>query len=135
MQVKQKIFNSNQNPPTNITKHVNFRINGQRVERINEVKYLALAVHEFLVQRTHFTHQKKIIARAIGLLSKIRHHTLKHLLKSIYFSLFKSHLIYGCQIWRQKHSNEFKQIRKLQEKAIRILKFLTNDNSVTKKMK
>ena len=49
--------------------------------------------------------------------------------------VFNSNLIYGCQIWDQEHSNEFKKIGKLQEKVIRIIKFLPNDAPVTKTMK
>ena len=119
----------------NIAKHLNFRISGQREERINEVKYLGLVVNEFLERRTHFTHLNKKLSRAIGLFSKIRHHTSQNLLKPIYFSLFNSHLIYGCQVWGQQHSNEFKKIENPQEKAIKIIKFLTIDAPVTKAVK
>ena len=52
----------------NKTKHLNFRISGQRVEWINKVKSLGLVVNKFLEWRTHFTHLKKL-NRAIGLLS------------------------------------------------------------------
>lgn len=54
---------------------------------------------------------KKKLYQAVSLLSKIRHHTSKHLLKSIQFWLFNSHLIYGCQIRGQEHSNELKTNR------------------------
>ena len=57
---------------------------------------------------------------AIGLLSKIRHYAPKSILKTIYFSLFNSHLIYACQIWRQL----FQEIEKLQDKAIHVISFL-----------
>ena len=42
-------------------------------------------------------------------------------------------MIYGCQIWGQEHSNKFKKIEKLQEKAIKIIKFLPNDAPKTMK--
>ena len=42
-------------------------------------------------------------------------------------------MIYGSQIWGQEHSNEFKNIEKFQEKAIKI-KFLPNDALVMKTM-
>ena len=87
-----------------MTKHLNFRINGQRVERINGVKYLGLVVNEFLESRTHFIHSKKKLNQTIGLLSKTHDHTSQNL-KSTYFLLFNSHLIYGCQIWVQEHTN------------------------------
>ena len=42
-------------------------------------------------------------------------------------------MIYGSQIWGQEHSNEFKNIEKFQEKAIKI-KFLPIDALVMKTM-
>ena len=120
-----------------MTKHLNFRINGQRVERINRVKYLGLVVNEFLVCRTHFIHSKKKLNQTIGLLSKTHDHTSQNL-KSTYFSLFNSHLIYGCKIWVQEHTNEFKKLGKLQEKAIKIIKFSSQQcyrNKINEKVK
>ena len=86
---------------SNITKHVNFRISGQYIERISEVKILGLILNEFLSWSTYYTLLKKKLNRAIGLLSNVRHFTSQHLLKTIYYSLFNSHLIYGCQMWGQ----------------------------------
>ena len=64
------------------------------------------------------------------MLSKIRHYTPKSLLKTIYFSLFNSHLIYACQIWGQSKTKLFQEIEKLQDKAIRIISFLPKGASV-----
>ena len=61
---------------------------------------------------------------AIGLLVKIRHYTPKYLLKTIYYSLFKSHLIYTNQVWGQSKSNHFRKLVELQEKVLRIINFL-----------
>ena len=44
--------------------------------------------------------------------------TSQHLFKTLYYSLFDSHLIYGCQVWQQYQGTEFKKIETLQEKAI-----------------
>ena len=60
----------------------------------------------------YFSNKKVLLTmlnRAIGLLSKIRHSTPKSLLKTIYFSLFNSHLIYACQIWGQSKIKLFKR--------------------------
>ena len=58
----------------------------------------------------------------------------QHLLKTLYYSQFNSHLIYGCQVWGQYQGTEFKKIETLQEKAIRIIKFLPNNAPVSKEM-
>ena len=46
----------------------------------------------------------------------------KFLLRTIYFSIFNSHLIYTCQIWGQKE-NTIKKLSEIQDKAIRIISF------------
>ena len=77
---------------------------------------------------------KNKLNRAIGLLSKVRHFTSQHLLKTLYYSLFNSHLIYGCQVWGQYQGTEFKKIETLQEKAIRIIKFLPDNAPFSEEM-
>ena len=58
------------------------------------------------------------------LLSKIRHYVPKHLIRTIYFSIFNSHLIYACEIWDQnQNSQHFENLLKLQEKAPQIINF------------
>ena len=132
MLVKQKLL-FRPKSQSNITKHLKFRISGHYIGRINEVKYLGLILNEFLSWSTCYTLLKKKLNRAIGLLSKVRHFTSQQLLKT-YYSLFNSHLIYGCQVWGQYQGTEFKKIETLQEKAIRIIKFLPNNAPVSKEM-
>ena len=83
----------------------------------------------------YFSQLKRKLNRGIGILAKIRHFTPKHmLLKTLYFSLFNSDLIYGCQIWGQNQNEEFKKIEELQEKAMRIINFLPSNAPVEKQM-
>ena len=65
------------------------------------------------------------------MLSKIRHYTPRSLLRTIYYSLFNSHLIYACQTWRQSKTELFNKIQKLQDKALCILIFLPTTTLVT----
>ena len=50
----------------------------------------------------------------------------KFLLKTIYYSIFNSHLIYACQVWGQ-NENCLKKLSSLQNKAIRIINFKQQD--------
>ena len=81
-------------------------------------------MNEHLDWDLYFSQLKKKLNRGTGLLSKIRDFTPKHLLKTLYFSLFNSNLIYGCQIWGQDQNEEFKKVEKLPENAIWITNFL-----------
>ena len=55
----------------------------------------------------------------------------KWLIRTIYYSLFDSHMIYGCQIWGKHKTNLVKRVMKLQEKAIRIISFKDNNAQVS----
>ena len=90
----------------NITKHLNFRISGQKIHITNNVKYLGLTLNEFLNWNTQLGLLRNKLNRGIGLLSKIRHFVPKHLLKTIYYSLFHSHLLYGSQIFGDQSINQ-----------------------------
>lgn len=106
-----------------IKKHLNFRISGQRIELTKTVKYLGILFQDDLHWDKHLTILLKKLSRAIGILSKIRHYVPLLLLRTIYYSLFNSHMIYGCQIWGQNSSILLTKIKKLQEKALKIMNF------------
>ena len=48
------------------------------------------------------------------------------MLKTIYYSIFSSHVIYACQVWGQ-NENCLKKLSSLQNKAIRIINFKQQD--------
>ena len=86
------------NKKQEITKSLNFRISGQKIIPTMRLKNLGVVLNDSLSWYTHLNTLIPKRNRAIGLLAKIRHYTPKHLLKTIYYSLFNSHLIYACQI-------------------------------------
>ena len=75
----------------------------------------------------HFLHcgtLMKKLKRSNGMLCKARHYITNDDLKTLYFAIFSSHLIYGCQIWGQVTSVFNQKISKLQNRDIRIISFL-----------
>ena len=113
-----------------IHKKLNFRISGQKIEVTDSIKYLGIILQDNLIWDNHLTHIINKIHRGIGILSKIRHYVPKWLFRTIYFSLFNSHLIYGCEIWGQKSTLLFRKIQDLQGKAIRIINYKPDDFNV-----
>ena len=108
---------------------MNFRVSGQKINTTTSVKYLGVYLNDSLTWETHFKNLIPKLNRAIGLLSKVRHYTPKFLLKTIYYSLFNSHLIYASQIWGQTKTKLFQEVVKLQNKVIRIINFLPFNSS------
>ena len=72
---------------------------------------------------------KSKLHRAIGFLWKIIHYVPKFLLKTLYYTIFHSHLIHACQIWGQSF-NLLTKIQPLQDKALRVISFKANNHNV-----
>ena len=107
-----------------ITKHLNFCTSGQKIKPSSQVKYLGIILQDDLHWNSYLTKLRKKLSHSIGLLSKVRYYVPKHLLGTIYHSIFNSHSIYACEIWGQNQRNcYFKNLLHLQEKALRMTDF------------
>ena len=53
--------------------------------------------------------------------SHLRHECLQNPRRTLYFSIFESHLRHGCQIWGQQKGQHIHDIENLQGKANRIM--------------
>ena len=102
----------------------NIRLNGYKLTLSDEIKYLGIYLDKYL--NGHYQSQQVMhkLARALGMLSKVRHYVQESELKNIYHAIFESHLRYGCQVWFLSSSKAIKnKIEKLQKKALRIISF------------
>ena len=57
------------------------------------------------------------------MLFKIRHLCPKSVLRSLYFSLFNSHLAYGLSVWGNTDQIYIQKLENLQKKAVRAITF------------
>ena len=57
------------------------------------------------------------------MLSKIRHYVDKNTIRSLYFSLFSSHISYCCQVWCQNGNYHLNKILSFQRSTLRIINF------------
>ena len=114
-----------------ITKHLNFRFSSQKIHLKNNAKYLGITIQDDLSLEIHVNNLLKKLRRSIAILSKVRYYAPKWLIRTIYYSLFNSHMIYGCQIWGQHKTSLVKRVMKLQEKAIRVINFKDNNAQVS----
>ena len=72
MSARQKLLFSNQKTKQ-ITKHLNFRISGQKINTCRNVKYLGVTLEEHFDWNFHLNSLKLRLNKAIGLLYKIIH--------------------------------------------------------------
>ena len=81
-----------------INKHLNFRIIGQKFEPSCQVRYLGAILQDDLYWNTNLTSLIKKLSCSSGLLSELRHYVPKHILWTIYYTIFNSHLINACEV-------------------------------------
>ena len=65
-------------------------------------KYLGVLLDEHLLSKNCINTLKQKLDRANGILAKLRHHLPSDILKTIYYSLFDTHLRYTCQGTKQQ---------------------------------
>ena len=102
------------------------KLNGFKLEPTENVKYLGLHLDQNLSFDYHINQLSKKLSRSNGILSKLRHYTSKETLISVYYSLFYSHLLYGCPVWSLTTLYNRNYISILQKKVYKNYKLFTN---------
>ena len=84
------------------------------------VKHLRVLLDGHLQWNDEFAHLQwnNKLARAVGILSKIRHKANPTVLKVVYHFLFGSNLLCGAKSWRQTNLANQNSIQVLQNRAI-----------------
>ena len=106
-----------------INHEIKLKLNGKKLDLSNSVKYLGLQIDKDLSFSSQINSLSVKLRNTNGALSKIRHVADEFVLKSVYNSLFVSHLSYACQTWAQCINLKYSRIFKLQKAALRILTF------------
>ena len=87
---KQKMLNS---------VSISIKLGGVKLIPSDDVKYLGVHLDKYLSWDLKTNQFSKKLSRANGILSKLRHFAPKKTLVSVYYSIFYSHLLYGCPVW------------------------------------
>ena len=88
-------------PRKKIDFEIKLKLNGKRLYPSSHIKYLGILIDENLSWRPHINELVKKLNRSNSMLSKIRHYVNKNTARSLYFSIFSSHISYCCQVWGQ----------------------------------
>ena len=99
------------------------KLDGKRLQPVHSIKYLGLQIDETLSFQKHLTSLSRKLSRSNSMLAKIRHFVPPDTLKSIYHSIFASHMSYGCIVWGQKGNPNCHKIYSLQNSALRLISF------------
>ena len=102
---------------------ISIKFNGIKLSPVDYVKYLGMYIDKHLDWNHHIHELSKKLSRANGILSKLRYNASLETCVQVYYSIFYSHLIYGCNVWGLSSEENIQKIEVLQKKCIRILTF------------
>ena len=104
----------------------NIKLNNYKLKRKSHVKYLGITIDEVLSWNKHIDNLSKKLARANGILSKLRHYSHGDSSCSLPLS-FQSYLLYGSLAWSFTNQGNIDCVTKMQKRCIRILTFAPFD--------
>ena len=102
---------------------ISIKLNGIKLIPVDYVKYLGMYIDKYLSWNYHVLQLNKKLSRANGIISKLRHYASIEICLQVYYAIFYSHLIYGCNIWGLTSEENLKKVEVLQKKCIRIMTF------------
>ena len=78
---------------------VTLKLDKKAITQKGYIKYLGIVLDKHLNWKKHISIISKKISRAIGIMYRLRPYISTSLLKTIYYSLIYSHLIYAIHVW------------------------------------
>ena len=97
------------------------RLNQTTIKESTKIKYLGILLDKNLSWNFHITELCKKLSCAVGMMYKMKNLCSTATLRSIYYSLFHSHLSYGIPVWGLAKTSLTQKVTLLQKKAIRVV--------------
>ena len=93
-----------------------FNIQNIEIKRVTEAKFLGVTIAENLNWNSHLKELYKKLSCSTGILNTIKDNIPEDLHKSLYHTLFESHLNYGITVWGVVTNIKLLPLFKLQKK-------------------
>ena len=118
MHFKPESNNSTLDPPG---QKLEIKISNETITQVSETKFLGIIIDDKLTWDSHIKNLSRKLSSATGILNRIKDNIPSELHKSLYHTLFESHLSYGITAWGGVSDTKLKPLFKVQKKCIRIL--------------
>ena len=94
---------------------------GKTIKQVKETKFLGIIIDEKLSWVPHVDYLVNKLKSCTGIINRIRDSIPASMHKSIYHTLFESHLSYGITVWGGISKSKLSPLNTIQKKCIRIL--------------
>ena len=108
------------NDNTNFSNY-NLKLCGKNIKQVKTTKFLGVIIDDKLSWVPHIEYLSNKLKSCIGIINRIRDNIPSQMHKSIYHTLFESHLTYGITVWGGVPNSKLKPLVTLQKQCIRIL--------------
>ena len=113
-----------------MTERLTLKFHHTKLFESTKIKYLGLILDNKLNWKFHIAELSKKLSRGIGLLYKIRKMCPTSVLKSLYYSLFNSHLSYGLVVWGNAKRTHIDKLKSLQKRALKSMVLIRNEDEI-----
>ena len=115
-------------PPHSSKERIVLSLNGIKLYESTKLKYLGIILDNKLSWNAHMNELAKKLSRSIGLIYKVKQFCSKNVLRSLYFSLFHSHLSYGIAVWGGNiTADQLNRLNVFQNRILKIIFLSPND--------
>ena len=99
---------------------VTILINKEAIDEVTHVKYLGILIDSQLTFKHHIGELNKTVARAIGILYKIRPFVTTSILLNVYHAIIYPFLLYGVSVWGNVCKTRLEPIHIMQKKFVKM---------------
>ena len=103
------------------TNNYELKLCGKMIKQVKQTKFLGVIIDEKLSWTPHIEYLTNKLKSSVGIINRIRDCIPTTLHKTIYHTLFESHLSYGITVWGGVSNNALNPLFMIQKKCIRIL--------------
>ena len=113
---------------------INVEINGEKIQRAHEVKYLGVPIDENLSWNKQYKRLKCKLKSGLSSLRKLKNILPQSRLDQVYRALFESHLRYGDELWGSLSATKLEHLQRLQDRATTLIESAKFDDALICKM-
>jgi hypothetical protein len=107
--------------------HPNIFIENKQIKQVYKCKTFGIIVDQHLSWKSNTKNICKKITAGISALRRIKPFVDKYTLISIYNAIVRPHFDYCCEVWDVLGKTQSKRLRKLQNRAARVIMSMSND--------
>ena len=96
-------------------------VNGQKIKHVDKIRFLGVIIDDKLSWEPHIEHLENKMLSTIVQIKRIRKIIPTSHYKTIYHSLFLSHITYGISCWGGAYPSKLQKLFNIQKRCIRIL--------------